>query len=224
MTVVFTLVIIEMELVMPCEPIPESLTPWNGKWSGPRAGAPFTCTVPVSIASEMRSAALMSCVKTHPWRPYLLWLTKSSASASERTRTTGTTGPNGSSHASRISGRTWSTSTGQMRFPSRLKSCKSFAPFCPASCTSASIKSALCLDTTAVMSGLSSGCPTLSLLTFSATAFTSSSAISSNTTTTFTAVQRCPEYEKPPLMMLDTASARSASGSTTHASLPPSSI
>lgn len=39
---------------------------WNGKWSGPRAGAALICTVPVSSASEMRMAWLMSRVNTQP--------------------------------------------------------------------------------------------------------------------------------------------------------------
>lgn len=43
MTVVLVLHIIAREFRMPCEPIPDSLKPWNGKWSGPRAGGPFTC-------------------------------------------------------------------------------------------------------------------------------------------------------------------------------------
>ena len=38
------LTIISSELVMPCDPMPLSLNPWKGKWSGPRAGALFTCT------------------------------------------------------------------------------------------------------------------------------------------------------------------------------------
>lgn len=40
---------------------------WKGKWSGPRAGAEFIWTVPVSIASLIRIALLMSFVKTQPW-------------------------------------------------------------------------------------------------------------------------------------------------------------
>ena len=38
------LTIISSELVMPCDPMPLSLKPWKGKWSGPRAGALFTCS------------------------------------------------------------------------------------------------------------------------------------------------------------------------------------
>lgn len=44
MTVVLVLHIIARELRMPCEPMPDSLKPWKGKWSGPRDGGPFTCT------------------------------------------------------------------------------------------------------------------------------------------------------------------------------------
>ena len=40
---------------------------WKGKWSGPRAGAELIWTVPVSIASLIRIALLISLVKTHPW-------------------------------------------------------------------------------------------------------------------------------------------------------------
>lgn len=39
---------------------------WKGKWSGPRAGAELIWTVPVSIASLIIIALLMSFVKTHP--------------------------------------------------------------------------------------------------------------------------------------------------------------
>lgn len=39
---------------------------WKGKWSGPRAGAELIWTVPVSIASLISIALLMSLVKTHP--------------------------------------------------------------------------------------------------------------------------------------------------------------
>ena len=43
-------------------------SPGNGKWSGPRAGALLTCTVPVSMASLIAMAASMSRVNTHPCR------------------------------------------------------------------------------------------------------------------------------------------------------------
>jgi hypothetical protein len=40
----------------------------------------------------------------------------------------------------------------------------------------------------------------------------------------FTAVHRCPLYENPPFTMAAAARSKSASGNTTHASFPPSSI
>lgn len=44
----------------------EFLFTWNGKWSGPRAGAELIWTVPVSMASLIKIALLMSFVKTQP--------------------------------------------------------------------------------------------------------------------------------------------------------------
>jgi hypothetical protein len=42
-------------LRMPWEPMPLSLKPWKGKWSGPRAGAEFTCaTVSPSQAAAVK--------------------------------------------------------------------------------------------------------------------------------------------------------------------------
>ena len=66
MTVDLSLTIIASELMIPWLPIPLSLKPWKGKWSGPLEGAAFTCTVPVSIASLMRMAVLMLLVNKHP--------------------------------------------------------------------------------------------------------------------------------------------------------------
>eukprot|EP00961_Rhodomonas_salina_P242856 3280924-Rhodomonas_salina.1 len=43
--------------------MPESLKPWKGKWSGPRAGAPLICTVPATSSSEIVIASSMFCVK-----------------------------------------------------------------------------------------------------------------------------------------------------------------
>jgi hypothetical protein len=43
MTVDLVLTIMASELRMPWLPMPESRKPWKGKWSGPRAGAEFTC-------------------------------------------------------------------------------------------------------------------------------------------------------------------------------------
>ena len=56
MTVDLILVMSSIELGMPWEPMPESRKPWKGKWSGPRAGAALTWTVPVSMASDRRMA------------------------------------------------------------------------------------------------------------------------------------------------------------------------
>lgn len=61
-----SLTIIASELMIPWLPIPLSLNPWNGKWSGPLEGAALTCTVPVSMASLMRMAVLMLVVNRHP--------------------------------------------------------------------------------------------------------------------------------------------------------------
>ena len=49
-TTLFDLHMKSSELMTPCDPIPESRKPWIGKWSGPRAGAELTWTVPVAIA------------------------------------------------------------------------------------------------------------------------------------------------------------------------------
>ena len=51
-----------------CVPIPLSRKPWKGKWSGPRAGAALTWTVPVSMASLIMMAWFTSWVKTQPCR------------------------------------------------------------------------------------------------------------------------------------------------------------
>lgn len=69
MTVDLSLTIIANELMIPWLPIPLSLNPWNGKWSGPLEGAAFTCTVPVSMASLMRMAVLMLVVNKQPCTP-----------------------------------------------------------------------------------------------------------------------------------------------------------
>ena len=50
-----------------------------------------------------------------------------------------------------------------------------------------------------------------------------SRALSSKTRTRFTAVHRCPEYENAPETICEAVSSRSASGSTSAASFPPSS-
>lgn len=63
---VLVLHISSSELRTPWLPMPLSRKPWKGKWSGPRAGAELICTVPVSMASEMATAALMSRVNTQP--------------------------------------------------------------------------------------------------------------------------------------------------------------
>lgn len=44
MTVVLSLHIIASELTTPWLPMPDCRKPWNGKWSGPLAGGPLTCT------------------------------------------------------------------------------------------------------------------------------------------------------------------------------------
>ena len=59
-------VISPMLLVMPCDPMPLSLKPWKGKWSGPLAGAPLICTVPVDMAWASLMALSMSREKTDP--------------------------------------------------------------------------------------------------------------------------------------------------------------
>lgn len=41
---VLVLHIIASEFLIPWDPTPESRKPWNGKWSGPLAGGPFTCS------------------------------------------------------------------------------------------------------------------------------------------------------------------------------------
>ncbi len=66
MTVDLSLTIMANELMIPWLPIPLSLNPWNGKWSGPLEGAAFTCTVPVSMASLMRMAVFTFVVNRHP--------------------------------------------------------------------------------------------------------------------------------------------------------------
>lgn len=66
MTVDLSLTIMASELMIPWLPIPLSLKPWKGKWSGPLEGAAFTCTVPVSIASLIRMAVLMFVVNRQP--------------------------------------------------------------------------------------------------------------------------------------------------------------
>ena len=139
-------------------------------------------------------------------------------------RMMGTTGPKGSSQASRISGVTRSQSTGQMRLSSRRYSCRSTAPLALASMTRPSIKSAEDLLMTGTMDGLSSGIPTVRAATPATSLATRASATPSCTSTTLTAVHRCPLYENPPLMMCLAARSRSASSQTMHASLPPNSI
>mmetsp|Transcript_9453 Transcript_9453/g.40142 ORF Transcript_9453/g.40142 Transcript_9453/m.40142 type:complete len:248 (+) Transcript_9453:211-954(+) len=215
---------VSMLLMMPCDPIPESRTPWNGKWSGPRAGGPLICTVPVSIKSATRIASSTFFVNTHPCRPYLLSLTNRKASSSVFTRTTGTTGPKGSSHAKRISLVTWSTKHGHTRLSSLRHGCFNTAPFFTASSTKPCTKSAEAFETNAVMSAFSSGRPTRNASIILETDSTKGSAIASNAKTSFTAVHRCPEYENPPFATALAARCTSASGNTRHASFPPNSI
>ena len=198
---------------------------WKGKWSGPRAGAELIWTVPVSIASLIRIALLISLVKTHPWnrscthnqlktldngngtllmgregkktcRPKLLALQWWMPSSTELILITGNMGPKGSSQAILMSGRTWSSSNGQMRLPSLLYSWQKVAPFSFASITRPSMKLAEDSVTTGVISQSSSGGPTFSFANLALTFSTTASAIDSMISTTFTAVHLWPLWSK----------------------------
>mmetsp|Transcript_60498 Transcript_60498/g.126602 ORF Transcript_60498/g.126602 Transcript_60498/m.126602 type:complete len:204 (+) Transcript_60498:285-896(+) len=203
MTVDLTLVMASMLHFTPWEPMPLSLKPWNGKWSGPRAGAPLICTVPAcsSSASSMASSRLR--VKTDACRPSGEALQRSMASRVDDTVMMGSTGPNCSSYTMRIPSRTPVSTTGWIRFPARSSfpdaGSTIFAPLSTASATSPSMKSALLRSITAVTSTPSSdGCPTFSAAACVRMSGSRASSAppppgGSTTTTIFTPVQRCPE-------------------------------
>ena len=102
-TIALCLVIASIEYLIPCVPIPEDLTPKNGKWSGPRSVLLLICTVPTSNFRAIVKALPISLVKTEDCSPYSERFAIEIASSIFLTRIIGKIGPKGSSHATSIS-------------------------------------------------------------------------------------------------------------------------